>query len=351
MTKVRATRVTERAGVNEFRSLMESAGHIVQEIDGGNDQGEDCYLSFTRLGERTGEIVAVQVKSGGAYRRPVGYGIPCRNHLRDWTLSRIPVIGVVYDPELRKLFWVNMTEHLLERIGRGETPKSVPIGETEILDATTVAHFVASASRFIEARDGAMPDAPRTFPQVIGRAVRRLGSHRAVAEVPIGGIPYELGVASVDFRERHPRFDSQAVKVSFFIVLICAFIMTGPGLYKAAAREDDGLLWNGWIWLIGFYGTVTYLYRAGSTDPERKRARLISWSAHLLLACGWYVGVGEEIAAWPVNSMFSRVFVWMMPAIAQALILCLGAFYAEKEAGRRRRLRAAYPKGLPGDVD
>lgn len=351
MTKVRTTRVTERAGVNEFRSLMESAGHIVQEIDGGNDQGEDCYLSFTRLGERTGEIVAVQVKSGKAYRRPARYGIPCRHHLRDWTLSRIPVIGVVYDPELRKLFWVNMTEYLLDRVGRGETPKSVPIGEDEILDAATVDHFVASVSRFIEVRDGARTDVPRSLRQSVGIVLRRLGSHRAVSQAPIGGIPYELGVASVDFHERHPRFDSQAAKVSFGVVLLCAFAMAGPGLYKAAARESDDWLSNGLIWLVAFYGTVSYLYRAGITDPERKRGRLISWSAHLLLACGWYVGVGEEITVWPVNSIFCEVFVWMMPVIAQALILYLGAFYAEKEAARRRRLRKAYPKGLPEGAD
>ncbi|MFJ5549215.1 hypothetical protein [Streptomyces sp. NPDC093225] len=54
MARVLATKKTERAGVDEFRALMESAGHIVQEIDGGNDCGEDCCLSFTPYGERTG---------------------------------------------------------------------------------------------------------------------------------------------------------------------------------------------------------------------------------------------------------------------------------------------------------
>ncbi|MFF7025732.1 DUF4365 domain-containing protein [Streptomyces klenkii] len=131
MAKVLPTKKTERAGVNEFRALLESAGHIVQEIDGGNDYGEDCYLSFTEHGERAGDIVAVQVKSGGAYRSGVGYRIPCRDHVEDWTRSRIPVIGVVYDPELKKLFWVNMTEYLLEQLNRGKRPKSIPVGESE----------------------------------------------------------------------------------------------------------------------------------------------------------------------------------------------------------------------------
>ncbi len=330
---------------------MESAGHIVQEIDGGNDQGEDCYLSFTKLGERTGEIVAVQVKSGAAYRRPVGYGIPCRNHLRDWTLSRIPVIGVVYDPELRKLFWENMSEYLLERVGQGETPKSVPIGESAILDAATVADFASRVSRFIEQRDGVRPVAPRTFRQAAGLMARRLGSRGAVAEAPIGGTPYELGVASVDFRERHPRFDGRSIRVAFSVALVCAFVLMGPGLYKAAGREGDGWLWNGWLWLVAFCGTLSYLYKASITDRDRKRSRIISWSAHLLLLCGWYVGVGEELSAWPVNSIFRGIFVGMMPAIAQAMLLYLGAYYADKEASRRRRLRAAYPKGVPESAD
>ncbi|MGW2939220.1 hypothetical protein ACWDA7_47650 [Streptomyces sp. NPDC001156] len=52
MAKVLSTKKTERARGNAFKTTLEAADHIVQEIDGGNDYGEDCYLSFTLVAER-----------------------------------------------------------------------------------------------------------------------------------------------------------------------------------------------------------------------------------------------------------------------------------------------------------
>jgi hypothetical protein len=59
MAKVLSTKKTERARGNAFKTTLEAADHIVQEIDGGNDYGEDCYLSFTHLGRRTGDLKSV----------------------------------------------------------------------------------------------------------------------------------------------------------------------------------------------------------------------------------------------------------------------------------------------------
>ncbi|MFD8452030.1 DUF4365 domain-containing protein [Streptomyces coelicoflavus] len=68
-------------------------------------------------------MAAVQIKSGVKYRRAVGYAIPCRDHIEDWTKSRIPVIGVVYDPEMRACYWVNLTEYLRRELGKGKGQK------------------------------------------------------------------------------------------------------------------------------------------------------------------------------------------------------------------------------------
>ena len=64
MPKVPETRRVGRMAVNEVRALLERNGHIVQEIDGGNDYGEDLHVTFVQDGQRTPDSVAVQVKGG-----------------------------------------------------------------------------------------------------------------------------------------------------------------------------------------------------------------------------------------------------------------------------------------------
>ncbi|MFF8259356.1 DUF4365 domain-containing protein [Streptomyces virginiae] len=352
MARVLPTKKTERAGVNEFRTLLEAAGHIVQEIDGGNDYGEDCYLSFTRNGERTGDIVAVQVKSGTAYRRAVGYGISCREHLHDWTRSRIPVIGVVYDPDLKKLFWANLTQYLLDELERGRIPRSVPVGEAAVLDADTVASVVLRIRRFIEENDRVRP-IEVGFRQSLVRKVDRLRNRRGneVDRTPVGGVPYDMAVPAVDFHERHPRFGPAVQRGLMITVILCCLAALGPGLYQAV--ETNGhYSWPlaGWMWLVCYYGTVLYLLAAGSRDPRRARARLLRWWAFSLIWSGWYVGMAHQTSAWTANPVFEWIFVAQTPVLAKVLLLCLGGLYVYEETSRRRRLRAAYPRGVPEEA-
>ncbi|MFE1728712.1 DUF4365 domain-containing protein [Streptomyces bacillaris] len=350
MARVLPTKKTERAGVNEFRALMESAGHIVQEIDGGNDYGEDCYLSFTQNGERTGDIVAVQVKSGTTYRRSVGYGISCRDHVQDWTRSRIPVIGVVYDPDLRKLFWANLTEYLISELEQGRSPKSVPIGETAFLDVDTVGSVVSRIRSFISRNDRVRPIELGIL-QGVSRKLRRLGNRNfnEVDRTPLGGVPYEMATSAVDFRERYPGFDPALVRWLTIGATLCCLAMMGPGLYEAAESVGHtSWLWNGWLWLVGYYGTVLYLLEMSKKDPRKRRARFLRWGAFSLIWSGWYVGLAYQTSAWSANPVFEWIFVTQMPVVAKGVILYLGSFYVHREISRRRRLKTAYPRGVPG---
>ncbi|MFD8934412.1 DUF4365 domain-containing protein [Streptomyces sp. NPDC059578] len=344
MAKVLPTKKTERAGVNQFRALLESAGHIVQEIDGGNDYGEDCYLSFTERGERTGDLVAVQVKSGVKYRRSVGYAIPCRDHVEDWTRSRIPVIGVVYDPDLRKLFWVNLTRYLREQLGRGKRPRSVPIAEDAVLDAGTLSSVVRCMREFI-AKDDVRVAHERGLVSHLRSSLRSRGSRsfREVEDVPIGGKPFTMATAWVDFEERHPKFQMQATRVGFWLMLLVLFAMQGAGLYEAAESHQR----TGWIWLIAYYGLVVYLIQTGFRDPGKRRAALVRSAGYLVFLGGWYVGVGRDLSAWPVPPEVEWFFVAQIPVIGKFTLLYLGFYYVRQEMSRRRRLRAVYGEGAP----
>ncbi|MFD5029381.1 tetratricopeptide repeat protein [Streptomyces sp. NPDC058405] len=110
--RVTRTRRIERAGVNTLRALLEENDQIVQEIDGGNDYGEDLLVMFTKDGYRTGVSISIQVKSGAKYKRANGYAIPVDEHADDWQRSLLPVFGVVFDIDTKRLFWTNLTEAL-----------------------------------------------------------------------------------------------------------------------------------------------------------------------------------------------------------------------------------------------
>ncbi|MFJ8945321.1 DUF4365 domain-containing protein [Streptomyces sp. NPDC102395] len=243
MAKVLATKKTERAGVNAFKSTMEAAGHIVQEIDGGNDCGEDCDLSFTELGRRTGDLAAVQIKSGVKYRRAVGYAIPCRDHIEDWTKSKIPVIGVVYDPEMRACYWVNLTEYLRREHGKGKKPKSVPVDEEAILEGDGVGDMTAAVRQYISDTAGENGAPYRGMRGAIKKAIdeRKHRREEHFVSAPIGGHPIPPFEAEADFLERHPNFIPRLLAVLAYSIMIT---VTWP-CFRASMRLPVSPLLSG----------------------------------------------------------------------------------------------------------
>jgi hypothetical protein len=145
---ISASRKIERAGVNALRTLLEEHDHLVQEIDGGADHGEDLHVWFASEGRRTGHVIAIQVKSGQKYKRANGYAIPVADHRGDWKESRIPVVGVVYDRDEKRLFWINLTKEL--RRGSKATWIQVPRGN-ELIDGS-LDGFIADLREFIDAQ-------------------------------------------------------------------------------------------------------------------------------------------------------------------------------------------------------
>ncbi|MFJ9150170.1 DUF4365 domain-containing protein [Streptomyces sp. NPDC102270] len=148
MATIRASRKIERAGVNALRTLLEEHDHLVQEIDGGADHGEDLHVWFTSEGRRTGHVVAIQVKSGQKYKRAKGYAIPVADHRDDWKESRLPVVGVVYDLDEKRLFWVNLTKTLR----RGSETMWIQVSRASELTDGSLHGFVAELQEFIDSQ-------------------------------------------------------------------------------------------------------------------------------------------------------------------------------------------------------
>ncbi|MFJ1797148.1 outer membrane protein assembly factor BamB family protein [Kitasatospora griseola] len=153
MATLPPNRRIELAGANALQTLLQDHDHVVHPIDGGADLGEDFHVAFTRGRKRTGRMMAVQVKTAGGksskYRRARGYAIPVDDHADDWRNHVLPVIGVVYDMEIRKLFWVNLTKVLNAAT---TAPRWVKVPPENHLCPGTIDRFIAEIEAYADAR-------------------------------------------------------------------------------------------------------------------------------------------------------------------------------------------------------
>ncbi|WP_460718363.1 DUF4365 domain-containing protein [Nocardia heshunensis] len=138
-----------RAAVNALRTLLERHNHIVQEIDGQNDFGEDQHVTFTADGEVTGDLVKIQVKGGRSWRKVGGYTVPIGDHGNTWADGNIPVLCVVHDPDTDGLYWANATKQLLFARRNAEVLKTITVDSERKLDDESMADFVAEVRAYL----------------------------------------------------------------------------------------------------------------------------------------------------------------------------------------------------------
>jgi hypothetical protein len=149
MPKVSASHRQGRAAVNALRALLERHDHIVQEVDGQCDFGEDLYVTFTANGQVTGDMVKVQVKGGRSWRRVNGYRVPIGSHGDTWGNSNIPLICVVHDPETDGLYWGNATKDIRAAGRNHEVLKTILISPGDVLSDLTIDDFVSRVRHYV----------------------------------------------------------------------------------------------------------------------------------------------------------------------------------------------------------
>ncbi|WP_326712218.1 DUF4365 domain-containing protein [Streptomyces sp. NBC_01474] len=265
MSTVRASRKIERAGVNALRALLEDHEHIVQEIDGGNDHGEDMIVNFTRNGKRTPYWIAIQVKSGKKYKRVNGYAIPVEDHFDDWRQSRIPILGVVYDMKKRELFWVNLTERLKST---EESPGWVQIANTSLLNSETVEHFYTEVATY--AGDARMRIRAATEEEALSEAVRaRQGLDPSTAPNPL----FEgLADIALKYEERITSISKDLVRSLPMMILVVLMLWAWP--YQIRFVEGSSDMYP-WLWVSNLYLfmfimalVIFFEFRAGRVPME-----------------------------------------------------------------------------------
>jgi hypothetical protein len=146
---VNKNRRVERSAVNALRTLLEAHDHIVQEIDGANDHGEDLYVTFTERAHRTGDTIAIQVKGGRSFKATSGYRVPVGKHTDFWTKSNVPIVCVVHDPDSGLLHWANASQQLRQAERRGTPLRNIAIKSDGLLDGTHLSLFVRRMRNYI----------------------------------------------------------------------------------------------------------------------------------------------------------------------------------------------------------
>jgi hypothetical protein len=332
VSRVRPSRRTERAGVNALRSLLEEHDHLVQEIDGGADHGEDMFLMFVRNGRRTGHVVAIQVKSGSRYKRANGYAIPVERHREDWKRSHVPVVGVVFDKDERRLFWVNLTEELR----KGNTAPWIRVHLDYELNHATIKGFVAKLQRYIDARGLQLPENQSD----LRKSVREARAGRNVIDPnKSDDIPNPLFEGVADFLLRHPNLRVSPKKWIALAFVATVMAIEWPYQIQFAKNYPTGVppvLWVANMYLMIIMGIII-------GHAEKKANRFAEGVYRFILCVGWYYAILPfQMSSDPsTDQWWGQLYAIPMVFLPGMSMAYWIGYYVKGEMDRKRRWAAA----------
>jgi hypothetical protein len=143
--------VTGAAGILFVHQIVNECRSVFHQIHQEDDLGLDAYVEFFDDSSPSGEIIALQVKTGKSYKTSSGYRIPAdREHFMRWANFAIPIAGIVVDQEAGKAFWVNISDFLSQNPNLIESgPYVIPVSEQNEFDIESFgASFRRSFSYF-----------------------------------------------------------------------------------------------------------------------------------------------------------------------------------------------------------
>ncbi|MFE3626090.1 DUF4365 domain-containing protein [Streptomyces goshikiensis] len=337
MTKVPANRTVERAAVNKTRSLLERHGHIVQEVEGGSDFGEDLYVSFVQNGRRTGDLVAIQVKGGLSFRRAAGYAVSTRKHADDWRISNVPVVCVVYDPEMRMLYWENATRALREAKADGKVLRSIQISESDTLNDVTLGGFVQEMRRFIEISESREKDGFKATQKRLSMRLEAISRKDA----PEGGHPNEFFLPAALWIERHPTSLAWIAIAALHLLGIAFLAFMWPTFWEFAEVYASTV--PPWMWVLSLYGFT--LLASGLVVYEARLGRrpiLLRLLAYGPISTLYYLAISSKWLGLNLGKKTLETAANTAPVLIKYALFFTVTSYVGREIIRRRRLNAAH---------
>jgi hypothetical protein len=104
---------TGEEGIGAFDAWCVARRWPMVRVPTERDIGIDGFVQVTDdAGKPTGDVFAVQVKSGASYLRATGGAAPVDDHGELWKHASSPVIAVIHDPVTGAMWWANVSDAL-----------------------------------------------------------------------------------------------------------------------------------------------------------------------------------------------------------------------------------------------
>lgn len=149
MTGVKEETFTGELGVSFLQFLCSSNNTIFRPIR-MFDVGIDGLIEPQIERVATGHFIGVQIKSGESFQRsaPGTYSFKGdKTHFEYWRRCTMPIVGVVFDPTIKRAVWINLTEISEERLkSAGPWSVRLSLGENE-LNSETLPHLIQSTEQ------------------------------------------------------------------------------------------------------------------------------------------------------------------------------------------------------------
>jgi hypothetical protein len=109
---------TDRVGVSKLETLFAESGWFFRE-QFVKDYGIDAQVEIVEDNEPTGQLIAIQIKSGESYfsetdENTITYR-PDAKHVEYWLLHDLPVIVSLFNPNEDKFYWTPVSKDTIER--------------------------------------------------------------------------------------------------------------------------------------------------------------------------------------------------------------------------------------------
>src|SRR2546425_10873481 len=102
------------SGVAYVDKIVHDAGCIFHKVHTETDIGVDGFIEIVFGGKSTGEIIAVQIKSGLSFvaRDEKRYFFKSnQKHLEYWSQYPLPVAGIIFNPKYATAVWTDVTSY------------------------------------------------------------------------------------------------------------------------------------------------------------------------------------------------------------------------------------------------
>lgn len=164
-----------RRGINAVESIFLGMNWKFREQP-ISDYGIDAHVEPCGPdGSPTGQLIALQIKSGASYFKKQGSDYVFRGnarHLRYWRNHILPVFIILHDPETNLTLWQRIDHHLVHESRHGSWSITIPTTQTlETSSADYIRNGIASD-----------PASVRRFRLALGLPLIREIAHRSIKE-------------------------------------------------------------------------------------------------------------------------------------------------------------------------